>query len=129
MPTETHLQLLRLIEAHPELSQRELADRLGISLGKTNYCLRSLKEKGWVKWGNFSANPNKAQYLHLLTPKGAAEKIALTLHFLRRKTAEYEELRTEIARLRDELDTAMVTTPALSGLAYPATHAAAHANP
>jgi EPS-associated MarR family transcriptional regulator len=74
-----------------------------VSLGKTNYCLRALKDKGLVKWGNFSQNPNKLQYMHLLTPKGIAQKLQLTAHFLQRKEREFEELKGEIARLRAEL--------------------------
>jgi EPS-associated MarR family transcriptional regulator len=105
MQPEIHLKLLKLIEKNPQLTQRELAHRLGISLGKTNYCLKALKEKGWLKWGNFSTNPNKLQYMHLLTPKGASEKLSLTMHFLKRKEKEYEQLKEEIALLHDELAT------------------------
>lgn len=105
MQPEIHLKLLKLIEKNPQLTQRELAHRLGISLGKTNYCLKALKEKGWLKWGNFSTNPNKLQYMHLLTPKGASEKLSLTMHFLKRKEKEYEHLKEEIALLHDELAT------------------------
>ncbi len=76
-----------------------------MSLGKTNYCLKALKEKGWVKWGNFSQNPNKLSYMHLLTPQGIAQKVLLTAHFLRRKEAEYDQLQAEIRALREELRT------------------------
>ena len=99
MQPEIHLKLLKLIEKKPQLTQRELAHQLGISLGKTNYCLKALKEKGWLKWGNFSTNPNKLQYMHLLTPKGVSEKLTLTMHFLKRKEKEYELLKEEIAHL------------------------------
>ena len=68
--TEAHLQILRLLEANPELSQRDIARELGISLGKANYCLKALIEKGWIKAGNFSRNPNKLAYVYLLTPQG-----------------------------------------------------------
>ena len=105
MQPEIDLKLMKLLEKNPQLTQRELAHQLGISLGKTNYCLKALKEKGWLKWGNFSTNPNKFQYMHLLTPKGASEKVALTMHFLRCKEKEYELLKEEIALLHDELAT------------------------
>ena len=105
MQSEIHLKLLKLLETKPQLTQRELAHRLGISLGKTNYCLKALKEKSWLKWVNFSTNPNKLQYMHLLTPKGASEKLALTMHFLKRKEKEYELQINEIAHLHDELVT------------------------
>ncbi len=101
--SEVHLRLLRLLEQNPSWTQRQLADSLGISLGKTNYCLRALRDKGLIKWGNFSQNPNKLQYMHLLTPKGIAQKIRLTAHFLHRKECEFEELQVEIERLRAEL--------------------------
>ena len=101
--SEVHLRLLSLLEQNPAWTQRQLSDALGVSLGKTNYCLRALKDKGLVKWGNFSQNPNKLQYMHLLTPKGIVQKLQLTAHFLQRKEREFEELRCEIARLRAEL--------------------------
>ena len=105
MQPEIHLHLLKLIEQNPSWTQRQLAQSLGVSLGKTNYCLKALKEKGWVKWGNFSQNPNKLSYMHLLTPQGIAQKLSLTAHFLRRKEAEYDQLQTEIRALREELKT------------------------
>lgn len=101
--SEVHLKLLSLLEQNPAWTQRQIADALGVSLGKTNYCLRALKDKGLVKWGNFSQNPNKFQYMHLLTPKGIAQKLQLTAYFLQQKEREFEELRSEIARLRAEL--------------------------
>ncbi len=102
---ETHLKLLRAIEANPSASQRELSQILGVSLGKANYCLKALMEKGWVKAGNFKASPNKGAYLYLLTPTGLEAKAALTVNFLRRKKAEYDLLRTEIAALEREVET------------------------
>lgn len=84
------------------MTQREIADALGISLGGVNYCLRALANKGMVKIQNFRNSKNKAGYLYLLTPEGVAEKIALTEAFLRRKMAEYEALRAEIESLRGE---------------------------
>ncbi len=101
--SEVHLRLLSLLEQNPAWTQRQLADALGVSLGKTNYCLRAFRDKGLVKWGNFSQNPNKLQYMHLLTPKGIAQKLQLTTHFLQRKEREFEELKSEIAHLRAEL--------------------------
>jgi EPS-associated MarR family transcriptional regulator len=105
MQPEIHFQLLKLIEQYPNWTQRQLAQSLGVSLGKVNYCLKALKEKGWVKWGNFSQNPNKLAYIHLLTPQGIAQKLSLTTYFLRRKEAEYDQLQAEIRALREELRT------------------------
>lgn len=96
--------MLRYLEAHPQVSQRELADHLGVSLGKTNYCLRALVEKGLVKARNFRNNSNKRAYLYLLTPQGMEAKARITASFLQRKMDEYEVLKQEIAQLRDELD-------------------------
>ena len=95
---------MRELEGNPELSQRELAKALGISLGLVNYCLKALVEKGLVKLGNFSANPDKRRYSYILTPQGLAAKAALTRRFLARKRAEYEALRSEIEVLQDEID-------------------------
>lgn len=103
MDNETHLHLLRLLQRQPNLSQRQLAQTLGISLGKTNYCLRALIEKGWVKTGNFTRNRNKAAYLYLLTPRGLAGKAHLTLRFLCRKEAEHAALIQEIDELRQQV--------------------------
>ena len=100
MLAEIHLKLLNLLHENPSWTQRQLSDALNISLGKTNYCLKALKDKGWLKWGNFSANPNKIIYMHLLTPTGVSQKINLTLHFLKRKQVEYERLREEIVQLQ-----------------------------
>ena len=105
MQPEIHFQLLKLIEQYPNWTQRQLAQSLGVSLGKVNYCLKALKEKGWVRWGNFSQNPNKLSYVLLLTPQGIAQKLSLTAHFLRRKEAEYDQLQAEIRALREELRT------------------------
>ena len=99
---ETHLRLLRAIEANPQATQRELAEALGVSLGKTHYCLRALVDKGWVKARNFRANPNKLGYVHVLTRRGLEAKAQLTVSFLRRKVSEYESLRHEIELLRRE---------------------------
>lgn len=95
--------LLYLIEKEPGLSQREIADRLDISLGKTNYCLKALIEKGAVKLGNFRASRTKLGYVYVLTPEGISERIAMTRRFLARKVAEYERLEAQIAALEREL--------------------------
>ena len=95
---------MRLLETNPEMTQRELAEALGVSLGATNYCLKALVEKGWVKLENFQNNPNKLGYLYLLTPMGMAAKTTLTTRFLRRKLAEYEALKAEIEQLRCDLE-------------------------
>jgi len=103
MSDERQLNALRLLEANPEMTQRELAQALGVSVGAANYCLKALVEKGWVKLENFQNNPNKLGYLYLLTPMGMAAKTTLTARFLRRKLAEYEALRAEIEQLRCEV--------------------------
>ena len=93
---------MRMIDANPEISQREIAAELGISLGKTNYCLRALTEKGFVKARNFRRSTNKMRYIYQLTPKGLEHKARLTLAFLDRKQREYEALRREIEALSKE---------------------------
>ena len=100
---DVHLRLLRLIEARPELSQRDLARELGTSLGKLNYCLNALINKGLVKVRNFRNNRNKLSYAYLLTPSGIESKAAILVHFLRRKVDEYENLKQEIEQLQGEL--------------------------
>jgi len=102
-PEETHYHIFKLLEARPDITQRQLAKELGISLGKVNYCLKALIEKGQVKARNFRRNPSKRKYVYLLTPKGIEEKGQLTARFLRRKMAEYERLKQEIEQLRLEL--------------------------
>jgi len=88
--------VLHFLERDPELTQRELAQKLGISLGGVNYCLNALIDIGHIKAGNFSKNPNKSIYLYLLTPQGIAEKTKLTADFLKRKMVEYKALKKEI---------------------------------
>ena len=87
---------MRKIDKQPESSQRYLAEELGFSLGKLNYCLKKLKEKGLIKIKNFKKNPNKLNYIYILTPKGIAEKTKLTVSFMKRKMEEYEELKKEL---------------------------------
>ena len=95
---QDHFNVLRKINNKPKSTQRELAEELGFSLGKLNYCLKSLKEKGLVKIKNFKKNPNKLNYVYLLTPKGINEKTKLTINFMKRKMKEYDELKKEIER-------------------------------
>ena len=92
------LNVLRQLQKKPKASQRELADSLGFSLGKFNYCLQSLKQKGMVKINNFKKNPKKINYLYILTPKGLAQKTKLTILFMKRKMKEYDELEKELAK-------------------------------
>ncbi len=93
---EDQFAVLRKIKNKPESTQRELAKDLGFSLGKLNYCLKALKTKGLIKIDNFSKNPNKMNYIYILTPKGLSEKTKLTINFMKRKMKEYEELKSEI---------------------------------
>jgi EPS-associated MarR family transcriptional regulator len=97
------LEALRLLAKQPDMSQRQLSRAMGLSLGKTNYVLHALLDKGLLKIQNFRRNDNKLAYAYLLTPKGVTEKIRLTRSFLARKEAEFELLRTTIARLRIEV--------------------------
>ena len=101
---EAHYRLLRLLDASPNLTQRELAREMGVSLGKVNYCVNALIEKGWVKARNFRNSNHKLAYAYLLTPRGIEQKAAITVHFLRRTLAEYESLKKEIVLLRREVD-------------------------
>ncbi|MAM71934.1 MAG: MarR family EPS-associated transcriptional regulator [Gammaproteobacteria bacterium] len=102
MSDENRYQLLKLLEENPELSQRQIASVLGISLGKVNFCLRALIKQGWIKAGNFSSNPDKKAYAYLLTLKGIEEKGRVTLRFLAKKQEEYELLEREIDELKNE---------------------------
>ncbi len=101
---DTHFWTLKLLQERPGISQRALAKEVGMSLSGINYCVSALAEKGWIKMGNFSKNPDKLSYTYLLTPTGVSEKAALTRRFLHRKMAEYEKLKTEIEALRRETD-------------------------
>ena len=97
------LELLRLLEQHPEYSQRQISSALGVSLGKAHYLLKALLDKGWVKARNFKRSQNKAGYLYVLTPNGVRQRLRLTRSFLARKEREYDELQAQIAALRAEL--------------------------
>ena len=100
---DTHFRIMRILQDNPDLTQRELADKLGMSVGGLNYCLNALIDKGFVKMANFSKSKNKFKYVYLLTPMGIAEKVALTTRFLSRKMEEYEALQLEISYLKNEL--------------------------
>ena len=91
-----HFDVLRKIQKKPESTQRELAEELGFSLGKLNYCLKALHTKGLIKMQNFKKNPKKINYIYVLTPKGIAEKTKLTINFMKRKMNEYDELKKEL---------------------------------
>ena len=95
---QDHFDVLRRIEKSPEASQRELAEKLGFSLGKLNYCLKALQFKGLVKIENFKKNPKKINYIYVLTPKGISHKTKLTLNFMKRKMREYDELKAELKK-------------------------------
>ncbi len=99
----SQLELLRILEQQPDISQRELSRSLGLSLGKTHYVLHALLDKGLVKVGNFRRSDNKMAYVYLLTPAGVLAKMKMTRDFLSRKEAEFERLRTTIAALRAEV--------------------------
>ncbi len=100
---ESHLKVLRILVDRPDISQRDLAKALGVSLGKANYCLRALIARGLVKTASFTANPNKKQYAYLLTPQGIEEKARVTVRFLKRKQAEFDAIRREIEQLTSEV--------------------------
>jgi len=102
LPDDLRYQFLKELASNPDISQRELAKIVGISLGKTNYCLRALTEAGWIKVGNFARSDNKMNYAYVLTPKGLSEKAAVTVRFLKKKQAQYELLEQEISDLQKE---------------------------
>lgn len=101
---EIHLKVLRELEDNPSITQRELARKVGVSLGKANYCLKALIEKGFIKARNFRNSNNKRAYLYVLTPKGIEAKARISVAFLRRKMKEYERLKAEIAQLEREVN-------------------------
>jgi EPS-associated MarR family transcriptional regulator len=100
---DTHFRIMRILQDNPDLTQRELAEKLGMSVGGLNYCLRALIGKGFVKMSNFQKSKNKFKYVYLLTPQGIAEKVALTSRFLKRKMEEYDALKVEIEALKAEV--------------------------
>jgi EPS-associated MarR family transcriptional regulator len=107
VPDSSILRVLRLLDASPQLTQRDIAREMGVSLGKANYCLRALIGKGFVKVQNFRNSTNKRAYLYLLTPDGVTAKANLARHFLARKREEYDALRLEVERLQRETENAV----------------------
>lgn len=101
---DIRLDLLRKLESNPKYTQRELSKEMDVSLGKINYCLKKLTEKGLVKISNFKKNPNKIGYAYLLTPNGIEEKTRLTFSFLKRKILEFEALKEEIDKLKEDVE-------------------------
>ncbi len=102
---DTYFRVLRLLQDNPDMTQREIAQSLGLSTSGLNYCLKALIDKGWVKVHNFSQSKNKFGYIYVLTPQGIAEKLALTSRFLKRKLSEYDALKAEIDGLQAEVQT------------------------
>ena len=100
---DTYFRVMRILYVRPEITQRELAEKLGVSVSGLNYCLKALIEKGWVKIHNFSNNKNKLGYAYLLTPTGVVQKASLTSSFLQRKMQEYEALKHEIKQIKQEI--------------------------
>ena len=100
---DTHFRVMDLIHKNPDITQRELANKAGISLGSVHYCIKALIKKGWVKAGNFQRNPDKSLYLYLLTPEGISQKSKMAFVFLQRKKMEYDALKIEIKNLSKEL--------------------------
>ncbi|PJZ58447.1 MarR family EPS-associated transcriptional regulator [Leptospira barantonii] len=96
-------KLLRILEENPEVNQREISEILGISLGKVNYCLKALMDKGWIKAKNFKNSKNKLAYAYFLTPMGIEEKAIITVRYLKVKMQEYEQIRKEIEELKKEV--------------------------
>ena len=101
---DTHFRVLRLLQENPAMTQRDIANAVGISLGALNYCLNALMDRGLIKIGNFRRSERKLSYAYLLTPSGIARKAELTARFLNRKVAEYEKLKAEIEALQQEAD-------------------------
>lgn len=100
---DTYFRIMRLVDEQPDISQRELAEKVGISLGALNYCLKALMDKGFVKLENFQNSKHKFKYAYILTPSGIAEKVSITGRFLKRKLQEYEALKAEIDALKAEV--------------------------
>ena len=98
---QDHFDVLRAVDKNPKSSQRKLAEELGFSLGKLNYCLKALQKKGFIKIENFKKNPKKINYIYVLPPKGISEKTKLTLNFMKSKMKEYDELKSELKRAKN----------------------------
>jgi EPS-associated MarR family transcriptional regulator len=112
---ETHFRVMRILQENPDLTQRELAQKLDISVGGLNYCLNALIDKGFVKVSNFQQSKNKFKYVYLLTPQGFAEKVSMTSRFLKRKIDEYDALKGEIEALKAEVPAAK-QDPQITGI-------------
>lgn len=97
---QDHLNILRLIDSEKKSNQREMADNLGISLGKLNFCLNELKKKGYVKFQNFKKNKDKLNYMYILTPKGISKKTILLINFMKRKMTEYDDLKKDLEKTK-----------------------------
>jgi EPS-associated MarR family transcriptional regulator len=104
MTDELQHRLFKIIEQNPAINQRELSGSLGVSLGKVNYCIKALIEKGWIKAQNFKNNSNKLSYIYMLTPSGIEEKASVTLRYLKRKMQEYDELKAAVEELKREIN-------------------------
>lgn len=100
---DAYYQVMHILQKNPQITQRELSGELGLSLGKLNYCLRALADKGWIKIGNFTQSNTKHRYFYLVTPQGIYEKAQMTKEFVNRKIKEYEALRLEIDVLKNEI--------------------------
>jgi len=101
---DTYFRVMRILQDRPDVTQRELAEKLGVSVSGLNYCLKALIDKGWVKMQNFSNNKKKLGYAYLLTPTGVVQKASLTSRFLQRKMQEYEALKQEIKHMKQEVN-------------------------
>ena len=101
--SDTEYIILKILKDNPKMTQRQMAKELGLSLGKTNYVVRALVDKGWIKLTNFKRSDNKLGYIYLLTPEGVSEKSVLAQNFLKRKSEEYNKLKIEIEMLKNEL--------------------------
>ena len=101
--SDTEYIILKILKDNPQMTQRQMAKELGLSLGKTNYVVRALVDKGWIKLTNFKRSDNKLGYIYLLTPEGVSEKSVLAQNFLKRKSEEYNKLKIEIEMLKNEL--------------------------
>ena len=111
MKEEIHYHVLKHIESNPSITQRELAKELGVSVGKVNYCLKALIDKGWIKANNFKNSNKKLAYFYILTPSGLEQKAKITMNFLKRKMSDYEELKKEIEVLKNEVNNNGKTDP------------------
>jgi len=101
--SDTEYIILKILKDNPKMTQRQISKELGLSLGKTNYVVRALVDKGWVKLSNFKRSDNKLGYIYILTPEGVSEKTTLAQNFLKRKSEEYNKLKIEIEILKNEL--------------------------